>query len=190
MGIFLCLSLPSCAFLSGDLNEKEILELQKEITKKDQRILELENDLQFFKKKLALSRSKKTNGAQKSMAPVPMYKRARSLLLEENFIQSGELFKTFVKKYPHHDLADNALYWQGESHYSLGRFAEAIEIFKRLIMEYPVAEKVPDAMLKTAYSYLCIEDANRANYYLKQVLLKYPFSSAAEKAQKKLKVFN
>ncbi len=60
-------------------------------------------------------------------------------------------------------------------------------MFRALIQTYPKAEKVPDAMLKTGYAYLSLDDYNRASHYLKQVIKKYPFSSAAEKAQAKLK---
>ena len=193
VSIILCLTLPSCGLFSAGVKDKEISTLENKIANKDQRILELENRINSLENKITLLQVPQKNSRvkiPKSMAPVPLYKKARHLLMEERFIQSGETFKFFVKKYPKHDLADNALYWQGESHYSLGRFTEAIKIFKRLIIDYPTAEKVPDAMLKTAYSYLSVDDVNRANYYLKQVLLKYPFSPAAEKAQEKLKLFN
>ncbi|MCP4718853.1 MAG: tetratricopeptide repeat protein, partial [Desulfobacteraceae bacterium] len=93
------------------------------------------------------------------------------------------------EQHPKHNLADNAMYWLGECHYSSGQYAKAVAVFKDLVKAYPKAEKVPDAILKTGYSYLSLDDINRAHHYLKLVLTKYPFSPAAEKAQEKLKEF-
>ena len=121
--------------------------------------------------------------------PEKLYKKARSLLLEENFNQAAILFTRFIKKYPHNELADNSVYWLGECHYSMGDYKGAVKIFKGLVKKYPRAGKVPDALLKTAYAYLALDDTDRANYYLKQVVTKYPFTDAGDKAALKLRDF-
>ncbi len=121
--------------------------------------------------------------------PGKLYKRARSLLLEENFKQAAILFTRFIKKYPHNELSDNSFYWLGECHYSMGDYKGAVKIFKNLVKRYPRAGKVPDALLKTAYAYLALDDTDRANYYLKKVVTKYPFTDAGDKAALKLKAF-
>ncbi len=118
-----------------------------------------------------------------------LYKKARSLLLEENFKQAAILFTRFIKKYPHNELSDNSFYWLGECHYSMGDYKGAVKIFKNLVKRYPRAGKVPDALLKTAYAYLALDDTDRANYYLKKVVTKYPFTDAGDKAALKLKAF-
>ena len=51
-------------------------------------------------------------------------------------------------QHPDHSLADNAMYWLGECHYSSGQYAKAVTVFKKLVKAYPKAEKVPDALLK------------------------------------------
>ncbi len=121
--------------------------------------------------------------------PEKLYKKARSLLLEENFKQAAILFTRFIRKYPYNELADNSVYWLGECHYSMGDYKGAVKIFKNLVKKYPRAGKVPDALLKTAYAYLALDDTDRANYYLKQVVTKYPFTDAGDKAAVKLKDF-
>ncbi len=122
--------------------------------------------------------------------PAQLYQKARNLLLAGETDNAADLFSTFAKAHPDHALADNALYWLGECHYSLGRYQKAITVFKTLVKTYPKAAKVPDALLKTGYAYLSLDDINRANHFLKLVLKKYPFSPAGEKAQDKLKEFN
>lgn len=121
--------------------------------------------------------------------PTLLYKKARSMLLEENFPGAGELFKAFMVHYPDSPLADNALYWLGECHYALGDFPDAIKVFKELVDRYPKGGKVPDALLKTAYSYLNLDDSDRAHHYLKLVVKGYPFTPAGAKAEQKLKTF-
>ncbi len=121
--------------------------------------------------------------------PGRLYKKARSLLLEGSFKKAEALFIQFIKKYPYNDLADNAFYWLGECHYTMGDYKGAVKIFKALVKKYPKGGKVPAALLKTAYAYLSLNDVNRANYYLKLVVSKYPFTEAGEKAELKLKTF-
>ncbi len=120
---------------------------------------------------------------------VLLYKKARGLLLEENFKEAGKLFKTYATQHPDAELADNSLYWLGECSYSLREYPKAIQTFKELVDRYPKGRKVPDALLKTAYAYLCLDDADRAHHYLKQVIKRYPFTPAGEKAEQKLKAF-
>ncbi len=118
--------------------------------------------------------------------PVKLYKKGRVLLLERNISMAQTLFSDFVKKFPDHKLADNALYWLGECSYTTGDYEKAAKIFKKLVQTYPKGQKVPDALLKTGYSYMSIDDVSQANQYFKQVITRYPFSSAADKAQQKL----
>ncbi|MCP4672130.1 MAG: tetratricopeptide repeat protein, partial [Desulfobacula sp.] len=75
--------------------------------------------------------------------PSQLYQKARSLLLEGDVSNAAQLFKTFVEQHPKHNLADNAMYWLGECHYSSGQYAKAVAVFKDLVKAYPKAEKVP-----------------------------------------------
>jgi len=119
--------------------------------------------------------------------PVKLYKKGRGLLLRERNIPMAQaLFSDFVKEFPDHELADNALYWLGECSYTTGNYEKAANIFKTLVQTYPKGQKVPDALLKTGYSYMSIDDVSQANHYFKQVITSYPFSPAADKAQQKL----
>ncbi|MCP4671425.1 MAG: tol-pal system protein YbgF [Desulfobacula sp.] len=130
-----------------------------------------------------------TKNQIKDIKPPVLYKKARNLLIEENYLIAGELFTNFIKKFPEHDLAGNAAYWLGECYYSLSEYKKAITVFIDLVSQYPKSGKVPGAILKTGYAYLSLNDSNRAHHYLKKVLRTYPFSPAAEKAQEKLKNF-
>jgi len=160
-------------------------DIKLEIKNKDTFIETLQYKIKVMEKKITyLSKNQ-----VKDLKPPELYKKARNLLIEENYLIAGDLFIDFLKKFPEHDLADNAAYWLGECYYSLSEFKKAITIFKNLVTKYPKSGKVPGAMLKTGYAYLSLDDSNRAHHYLKKVLRNYPFSPAAEKAQEKLKNF-
>jgi tol-pal system protein YbgF len=119
--------------------------------------------------------------------PVKLYNKGRDLLLHKRNVPMAQaLLSDFVKEFPDHKLADNAMYWLGECSYTTGHYEQAAKIFKTLVQTYPKGQKVPDALLKTGYSYISIDDVSQANHYFKQVITRYPFSPAADKAQKKL----
>lgn len=122
--------------------------------------------------------------------PAMLYKKGRDLMLEERFEKASLVFTEFMKAYSGHRLADNAMYWLGECHYSMGEFKLAAEMFLTLVEQYPEGMKVPDALLKAGYSYLAADDVNRGHHYLKKVVKKFPFTKAAEKAEAKLKTIN
>ncbi|WP_320040818.1 tol-pal system protein YbgF [uncultured Desulfobacter sp.] len=123
----------------------------------------------------------------RNVDPVKLYKKGLNLLLRERNISTAQaLFSDFVKKFPDHNLANNALYWLGECSYTTGDYREAAKTFKTLVQTYPKGQKVPDALLKTGYAYMSIDNVSQANHYFKQVITRYPFSPAADKAQKKL----
>lgn len=119
--------------------------------------------------------------------PVKLYNKGRDLLLRKRNVPMAQaLLSDFIKDFPDHKLADNAMYWLGECSYTTGHYEQAAKIFKTLVQMYPKGQKVPDALLKTGYSYISIDDVSQANDYFKQVITRYPFSPAADKAQKKL----
>ncbi len=169
-------------------------DLLKQLNDKDADIKKLNHQIKTLKNKITyLKKTKSIKPNQYKIeynTPSTLYKKARNLLLEDNYIDAAVLFTEFIKNHPKDSLADNAVYWLGECHYSMGEHKKAIDVFKALVAKYPKSEKVPDAMLKTGYSYLALDDSNRAHHYLKQVLKKYPFSPASEKAQEKLKNFD
>ena len=138
------------------------------------------------KKDTAENQSQPTGASINTSNPAVLYQKARQLLLAEKVPEAAAAFSDFVRSFPTHDLANNALYWLGECSYTTGNYEKSVEIFKQVVQSYPKGKKVPDALLKTGYAYISIDDTDRAVYYLKRVITQYPFSPAAEKAQQKL----
>jgi tol-pal system protein YbgF len=83
-------------------------------------------------------------------------------------------------------LADNALFWIGETYYATGDYSTAIRYYGRVVHEYPDQNKAPDAMLKMALSLEKTGDLALARTTLQQVIERYPFSTPALAAKVEL----
>lgn len=112
-----------------------------------------------------------------------IYNQGFAALKSKDFDRAMDLFQTVATRFPDHSLADNAIYWTGEIHYSRNQYNEAISTFKHLIDTYPDRGKVPDALLKIGYSYHALKDTANAVSYLKKVVVDYPFTVPGSKAE-------
>lgn len=118
--------------------------------------------------------------------PLKLYHEAYRKYAAHKFHEAASAFLEFVKLYPQHPYANNALYWTGESYYSLGSYEKATFYFKEVVKKYPQGNKVPDALLKLGYTYAALDKKKIARDYLFKLMDQYPFSEAAQKAQAKL----
>ena len=96
-------------------------------------------------------------------------------------------FKEFLKRHPKSNLADNAQYWIGESHYGLREFDQAILEFDAVRRRYPQGEKVPAALLKQGYAFAELGEKVNARLLLQELVEKYPDTPEAAKAKLRLK---
>lgn len=96
-------------------------------------------------------------------------------------------FKEFLKKHPKSNLADNAQYWIGESHYGQREFDQAIIEFDAVRRRYPQGEKVPAALLKQGYAFAELGEKVNARLLLQEVMEKFPETPEAAKAKMRLK---
>jgi tol-pal system protein YbgF len=114
------------------------------------------------------------------------YERLLTIFKEGNLDESRQGFTSFLSEYPNSDLAPNARYWLGESHYGKKDYKQAIDSYDRVELDYPQSEKVPAAILKKGFAYLALKDKKRASSAFKQVVTLYPKSPEAGKAYDKL----
>ena len=85
------------------------------------------------------------------------------------------------------ELADNALYWVGETYYLTGKYSEALTQYQRVLTDYSDQNKAPDAMLKIGLSYAKLGDLALARRTYQDLIAKYPFSTPAAAAKYELK---
>lgn len=84
------------------------------------------------------------------------------------------------------DLADNALFWIGETYYAAGDLNNAVRYYTRVVNEFADQNKAPDALFKTAMAQARTGDLALARRTLQQVIDRYPYSSTASSAKAEL----
>jgi tol-pal system protein YbgF len=118
--------------------------------------------------------------------PLRLYKDSYEALRAGHDDQAARGFREFVKKFPHHDYADNAQYWLGECFYDRKMYPEAAAEFRRVVTEYPLGNKAPDALLKLGFSVIASGEAQKGRQILSEVPKSYPRTEAARLAEQRL----
>jgi len=88
---------------------------------------------------------------------------------------------------PSGQLADNALFWIGETYFATGDFKNAMRYYARVTNEYADQNKAPDAMFKTGIAFEKIGDLGMARRTFEECIRKYPYSTSAASATAELK---
>ncbi len=88
---------------------------------------------------------------------------------------------------PGGELADNALYWIGETYYAGADYSSAMRFYERVTKEYPEQNKAPDAMFKIGLTFAKTGDLGMARKTFEEVIKRYPYSTAASSAKLEMK---
>ena len=99
---------------------------------------------------------------------------------------AAQELRTFVQRFPTHDLADNAQYWLGESYYARAAYRDAIPEFRAVVRRWPSGNKVPDALLKLGFCHLALGERAEGQATLDEVAQHYPRTEAAQLATRRL----
>lgn len=114
------------------------------------------------------------------------YRAAVELVKSGSHDAAVDALRSFLRKFPRHDYADNAQYWLGEAFYAQKDYPHALAEFRNVIETYPRGNKVPDALLKVGYCYQALGQAQKARAVLEQVVNLYPKTEPAALATKRL----
>lgn len=88
---------------------------------------------------------------------------------------------------PAGELADNALYWIGETYFAAGAYNDAMNYYKRIATEFGDQNKAPDAMLKTGMALARLGDLKLARRAFEELIARFPYSTPATSAKIELK---
>lgn len=157
----------------------------KRIIALEERILKQQILIDTLSKKMAeMAMAKKDETAS---APDSLYLKGLDSLKAGDVVAARDQFTKFLDQNPKHELAANAHYWIGETHYSEKNYELAILSYQEVIKNYPGKEKVVAAMLKQAMAFNAIKDAKSAKFVLKKLIEGFPKSEEAKKAKVMLK---
>jgi tol-pal system protein YbgF len=106
---------------------------------------------------------------------------------ERSFEESISRFQAFLQSLPKSKLADDALFWIGESFLSLRHYDKAISAYQEAMDKYPEGDRLPNAMLRQALAFDMKEDKISSRLILKDILGKYPQSNEADVARQRLR---
>jgi tol-pal system protein YbgF len=96
-------------------------------------------------------------------------------------------FGEFLKRFPKHDLADNAQYWMGQGYYAQKKYDQALAEFEKVVGNYPGKDKEPAALFKIGLCHQELGDKAKARQYWQLLAKKFPKSPEAALAKDKLK---
>ncbi len=115
------------------------------------------------------------------------YRSAIVLYGSGRIVEARAAFQKVFDADPRGELADNALFWIGETFYAAAQYGEAMRYYTRVVRDYSDQNKAPDAMFKLALSYERTSDLALAKKTLEEVISKYPYSTPAASAKQELK---
>jgi len=114
------------------------------------------------------------------------YRIAKSLLDAGRLREARDHFNRFLRRHAKHQLADNAMYWIGETWYAQAMWIKAAGVFHKVVRRYQTGNKVPDAMLKMALCYAKLGERSDSQAVLRELIRRFPATSAADLARRKL----
>jgi len=115
------------------------------------------------------------------------YRNALTLYGKGRIDDSRRAFMDVFESDTSGELADNALYWIGETYFATGKYSQAMKYYRRIESEYPQQNKAPDALLKIGLAYEKLSDLGLARRAFESLVAKYPYSGAAATARQELK---
>jgi tol-pal system protein YbgF len=87
---------------------------------------------------------------------------------------------------PTGELADNALFWIGETYFAAADYNNAMRFYRRVAVDFGDQNKAPDAMYKMGMAQARTGDLALARKTLEDVIAKYPYSTPAASARQEL----
>lgn len=114
------------------------------------------------------------------------YRNALMLYGRNRVADSRRAFQDVFDADPSGELADNALYWIGETYFAAGDYTNAMRYYRRVTTEFSDQNKAPDALFKTALALARTGDLALARKTLQEVIERYPYSTPAASAKQEL----
>lgn len=116
------------------------------------------------------------------------YNQAFRLLNQAQYEEAGQLFKSFIERYPGNPLIGNAWYWMGESYYVRRNYVQAADSFRQGFEAATDGPKAGDNLLKLGMSLAALDREQEACVVLRQLDKKYGDNSASlrQKAKQEL----
>jgi TolA-binding protein len=129
---------------------------------------------------------------QKAKAPPPksaqeIFADGRRAMDSKSYKEARVQFATFKRKWPGHELADDAVYYWAEAHFKDKNFEKAIAVYQMVFDEYKSSQWADDAMFQAGQAAEKLKWCTDARVYYSAMQQKYPKSSLKKKAAARVK---
>ena len=114
-----------------------------------------------------------------------VFRGALQLFQKRSYPAAIEGFRTFRRRCPDSERADDAQYWIGESHYVREDYNRAILEFND-VLSYRRGDRVPAALLRQAQAFLALGDKTDARLIVQKLASDYPDAAESPEAQELL----
>ena len=114
--------------------------------------------------------------------PKALYSTAYGYLIQRDYSAAETAFDDFLRQYPNHALAGNAIYWMGESLFVRGQYRAAASSFLKGYQTYAKSEKAPESLLKLAMSLQRLGQKDAACSSFNELTVKFPNAPARVKS--------
>ena len=111
-----------------------------------------------------------------------LYRGAVRLFQDQKYNPAIQEFRTFQRRCPESQMADDAQYWIGESHYVRNDYNRAILEFND-VLSYRRGDRVAAALLRQAQAFLAIGDKTDARLILQKLVSDHPSAAQTVEAQ-------
>ena len=118
------------------------------------------------------------------VSPKAAYDAAKALFDAGKFNESRDHMKQFIKKYPEHDLTDEAYILLGDSYYQLRKYFDAIISYNNVRKKFAKGDKVDVALLKLGEAHYKIGACPEGKAFLRRLLRRFRSSTHATKARR------
>ncbi|PPR15325.1 MAG: hypothetical protein CFH43_00931 [Proteobacteria bacterium] len=130
--------------------------------------------------------SASTSSVPSDISSEDLYSKAYQFLVATAYDDSESWMKEFIKRFPSHDLADNAHYWLGEIYLVKDMPEQAVVSFSTGLSKFPKGAKAPANLLKMGSAFKEMGKKDFAESSWKKLVKDYKDSPEADKALKEL----
>ncbi len=120
------------------------------------------------------------------ISPQRMYDTAWADYTNGQWILAIQGFEAYIKTFPRSELADDAQFYIGQTHFFDGSFVEAVGAFEQVLLSYPDGDVVPEASYKRGLALDRLGEGGRAKQAFELVVKNYPESTMATLAEQAL----
>ena len=120
------------------------------------------------------------------ISPRRMYDTAWADYTNGQWVLAVEGFEAYLKTFPRSELADDAQFYIGQTHFADGQFRDAVSAFEQVLLNYPDGDVVPEASYKRGIALDQLGETDRARQAFELVATNFPDSTMATLAQQAL----